>query len=124
MKKNKYVSIIVILFLTGCNGWSKDRYYESYYNGELAGLKWRKQYKEDDNANQKEYCVYNISYFLPINFWNFRISDKQYIKKAIKDLNKEGIAGLNMRDIYINDTGIGTPIFSYYCNTISGVMIE
>ncbi len=72
------------------------------------------------NRKSKEYCVYSLSYFIPLNFWNLRFNDEQYIRKAIRDLNKNNISQGEMENIEINDNGIGTPLYSYFCIAISG----
>ncbi len=73
------------------------------------------------DRNSKEYCVHLLSYFIPLNFWNLRFNDEQYVKKAIKDIDKKNkIKG--MKYIEIDNYGIGTPIYSNFCVIISGVV--
>jgi hypothetical protein len=123
MKKNIFV--VMLLLLTNCNGSAHLRFYKNYSNNELS--EERASINSDEinkNDKPKKYCVYSISYFLPINFWNLRFNAKQYIKKAIKDLNKEGIKGNNMKNIRVYSNGIGTPIFSSFCYKIIGEVYE
>lgn len=131
MKNKSSINItllISILFvLSGCNGWSKYRYYESFNSDEIS----KSQFSVDDyyqkNINEskdKNYCVYSISYFLPLNFWNLRFNDTQYIRKAIRDLNKKGHKGKDMQYVKIKDTGFGSPLFSYFCIEVSGNLVD
>lgn len=121
LKKFKF--IIILLLLAGCNGWTKTWFYEEYNNNILSNEIRKIDWKQN-GSEYKQYCVYSLSYFLPLNFWNVKFSNEQYVKKAIKDLNKDGFKGNNMKNIYINSEGLGTPLYSYYCIKISGEIVE
>jgi hypothetical protein len=133
-KINKYILIVIILFLSSCDAWHDSWYYESYYNGKLSKPirkthpmymmeDGKKKYVKKPNERSKEYCAYFISYFLPINFWNVRLT-AGYMRKMIKELNEEGMKGSNMKDIYTHNTGFGSPVFSFACAEINGVVVE
>lgn len=85
---------------------------KNYYKYKTSS--WGLESKDRDSKN---YCVYSLSYFAPINFWNLRFTDNQYIKKTIKDLNKNG---KNMQHIKIDRHGFGSPIYSFSCTKVSG----
>ena len=102
--------------LFGCNGWSHNRYYEIFENNNLSDNISRPSWENIERDFDKQYCVYSLSYFFPLNFWNLRFSDKQYVVKAAQETN---INKLTM--IKINDEGFGSPIFSYFCVTINGI---
>lgn len=119
----KKILFIVLLFLNSCAGNGGLRYYEEYRNNQLS----KKQITTSIDYNNKElkkYCVYSLSYFLPINFWNVKFNDKGYIEKTIKYFNKKGVKGSNMINIYVSDESVGTPLFSYYCVKIIGDIVE
>lgn len=94
---------------------------EDYINlNEYYKLKTSSWDLDNKNRKSKKYCVYSLSYFLPLNFWNIRFSNKQYIRKTLKDLSKENQLNKNLKYIKIDSHGFGSPIFSFFCKKISG----
>jgi hypothetical protein len=143
LKKILVVSALVVL--GGCNAGEQSRYYKSYKDGRLSKQLhriYKEQYSPQDgdfnkglydyykketslwqrtNTVSKEYCVYSLSYFLPLNFWNVRFTDEQYIKKMLKDLNSQNS---DMQFIEFDGMYFATPIFSFFCEEISGEIIK
>lgn len=121
---------ILVLFLSGCNGSAGYNYYKKFSNNKVVKLDFKsvdwnindKNYQE--KADRKKYCVYSLSYFFPINFWDLRFNDKQYIKKAIKDINKAKYKGESMKNITIHGMAFGSPIFSFFCTDVSGIITD
>lgn len=78
----------------------------------------------DSNAHRKK-CIYILSYFLPINPWAyFSIKSSNMIKQTIIDFHNKNNTGNAMKNIGIVSYWLGTPIFSYDCKIVSGVVFQ
>ena len=74
-----------------------------------------KERSEKPNLKDK-YCVYSLSYFVPLNFWNIK-SNEGYIKKLLKSNNEYD---KTFADILIRNEWFGSLLYSYNCTTVSG----
>ncbi len=134
----KKLAIVLLCFcLNGCLGTSYYRVYDKSFiiteNDTLPDIKYintrlRLPTKQDrltkeSGDTSKESCIYYLSYFLPLNFWNFH-TEEEMVKNIIHDASNRADKKHAMTNIRIIKNTFASPIFSLDCKIVYGKIIE